>query len=64
MSERETPDWYAYQGALGEVVRYGPTFSASKDGFLVGTYNTFEEAMESLVWRERLKTLLGTIGRF
>jgi hypothetical protein len=52
-------DWYAYQGPLGQVVRNGRFFFASKDDFLIGTYNTFEEAMESLVYKERLKTQAG-----
>ena len=50
-------DSYAYQGPLGEVIHNGRFFFASKDEFLIGrTYNTFEEAMEALVWRERIKT--------
>jgi hypothetical protein len=49
-------DWYAYQGPLGQVVHNGRFFFASKDEFLIGTYNTFEEAMESLVYKERLET--------
>jgi hypothetical protein len=48
-------DRYRYQGPLGKVVHNGRYFFASKDGLLLGTYNTFEEAMESLVWRERVK---------
>jgi hypothetical protein len=49
-------DRYRYQGPFGKIVHNGRYFFASKDGLLLGTYNTFEEAMESLVWRERLKT--------
>ena len=45
--------YYAYLGPLGEVVRHGAPFIASKDGFLIGTYNTFGEAMESLAWKGR-----------
>ena len=48
--------YYAYLGPLGEVVRHGASFIASKDGFLIGTYNTFGEAMESLAWKGRTKT--------
>jgi hypothetical protein len=44
--------YYAYPGPLGEVVRH---FIASKDGFLIGTYNPFGEAMESLAWKGRTK---------
>jgi len=34
------------------------TYFARKDGFLIGTYNTLADALESLAgaWRERLKT--------
>ena len=46
---------YRYQGPLGKILHSGRYFFASKDGLLLGTYNTFEEALESLVWRERLK---------
>ena len=42
-------------GPLGEVVRHGASFIASKDGFPIGTYNTFGEAMESLAWKGRTK---------
>jgi hypothetical protein len=48
-------DRHIYRGPLGKIVHDGRYFFASKDGLLLGTYNTFEEAMESLVWRERLK---------
>ena len=48
-------DRYRYQGPLGKIVHNGRYFFASKDGLLLGTYNTLEEALESLVWRERLK---------
>jgi hypothetical protein len=47
--------YYAYLGPLGEVVRNGASFMALKDGFLIGTYNTFGEAMESLAWKGRTK---------
>ena len=55
MSNRATTNWYAYQGPLGKVV-HGQYFLVWKDGFLIGTSKTLEEAMESLVWRERLKS--------
>jgi hypothetical protein len=44
-----------YLGPLGEVVRHGASFIASKDGFPIETYNTFREAMESLAWKGRTK---------
>ena len=37
-----------YQGPLGKIVHNGGYFFASKDEILVGTYHTFDEAMESL----------------
>jgi hypothetical protein len=48
--------YYVYLGPLGEVVRHGASFIASKDGFLIGEYDTFGEAMESLAWKGRTKT--------
>ena len=50
-----TMSYYLYLGPLGEVVRHGASFIASKDGFLIGTYNTFGEAIESLAWKGRTK---------
>jgi len=47
--------YYAYLGPLGEVVRHRASFLASKDGFLIGTYDTFGEAMESLRGKDELK---------
>jgi hypothetical protein len=53
-NEVTTTQYILYQGPLGLVVHRGG-FVASKDGFPIGTYNTFEEAMESLVWIDRPK---------
>jgi hypothetical protein len=55
MSDEATARYYAYRGALGEIVRHKASFFAWRDGFLIGTYNTLEEAMESLEWKGRLK---------
>jgi len=55
MNERVTTNHYAYRGPLGEVVRDGVFFFASRDGFPMGIYNTFEEAMASLAWKGRVK---------
>jgi hypothetical protein len=44
-----------YQGPLGEIVCQQAAFFASKNGFPVGTYHTFEEAMASLAWKGRVK---------
>src|ERR1700738_1034494 len=60
-----TMSYYAYLGPLGEVVRRRASFVASKDGFLIGTYDTFGEAMESLAWKGRTKAfwLVKTVER-
>jgi len=58
MSNEETASYYAYQGPLGEVVCDDEiSFLASKDGFPIGRYNTYEEALESLEWKGRAKPL-------
>ena len=53
-NEATTTHYIIYQGPLGLIVHRGGFF-ASKDRFPIGTYNTFEEAMGSLVWKERSK---------
>ena len=58
MSNWVTTNRYSYDGPLGEVSHSGRYFFAWKKGFLIGTYSTFDEAMECLVWRERLKTAI------
>jgi hypothetical protein len=57
MSNETTSRYIIYQGPLGRVVRRGASFVASKDGFPIGTYNSFEEAMESLQWKARVKAM-------
>jgi hypothetical protein len=57
MSDETTSRYIIYQGPLGQVVRRGASFVASKDGFPIGTYNSFEEAMESLQWEARVKAM-------
>jgi hypothetical protein len=52
-----TMNYYAYLGPLGEIVRDGVSFFASKDGFLIGEYDTFQRAMDSLEWKGRAKTM-------
>ena len=52
---RVTANQYPYHGPLGGISRSGRCFFAWKEGFLIGTYRTFDEARESLVWRERLR---------
>ena len=60
----KTMSYYAYVGPLGEVVRHGAPFIAARDGFLIGTYNTFGEAMESLRGKGELKHSKLTISKF
>jgi hypothetical protein len=57
MSNERTGKYYAYLGPLGQVVCDEVSFFASKDGFPIGTYNSYEEAMESLAWKGRAKLL-------
>jgi len=51
--------YYAYLGPLGEVVRHGASFIASKDGFLIGSEHTTrsERLWSPLRGREELKRL-------
>jgi len=42
-------DWYTYRGPLGDVVHKEPYFFASKDGFLIGSYKTFDDAIAALI---------------
>jgi hypothetical protein len=53
-SNLATMNPYSYQGPLGHVAHIGRYFLAWKDGFLIGAYQTADEAMASLVWKERL----------
>ena len=56
MSNRVTITKYSYHGPFGEVSLSGRNYFAWQDGHLIGTYCTFEKAMEHLAWKERLKT--------
>ena len=56
MSNRIAITQYSYRGPFGEVSHSGQNFFAWQDGHLIGTYRTFEKAMEHLAWKERLKT--------
>jgi len=56
MSNRATITKYSYHGPFGEVSHSGRDYFAWQDGHLIGTYRTFEKAMEHLAWKERLKT--------
>ena len=56
MSNRATITKYSYHGPFGEVSHSGQDYFAWQDGHLIGTYRTFEKAMEHLAWKERLKT--------
>jgi hypothetical protein len=44
-----------YQGSFGQILCQQASFFASKNGFLIGTYGTFEDAMETLAWKGRDK---------
>jgi hypothetical protein len=57
MSNEETTSYYAYHGPIGEVVSDEVSSSALKDGFPIGRYDTYEEALESLAWKGRAKAL-------
>jgi len=46
MSNEGTSNYYAYLGFLGQVVCDQVSFSVSKDGFPIGTYNSYDEAIE------------------
>jgi len=48
IDQRRDLDWYAFEGLWGEVVLNARYFFAWKDGYLIGTYKTLEEAIESL----------------
>jgi hypothetical protein len=44
----EIRTWYAFEGPLGDVIHNKRFFFAWKEGCLMGTYNTLEEATASL----------------
>jgi hypothetical protein len=44
----EIRTWYAFEGPLGDVVHNKRFSFAWKEGCLMGTYNTLEEATASL----------------
>jgi hypothetical protein len=46
MSNRATITKYSYHGPFGEVSHSGRDYFAWQDGHLIGTYQTFEKAME------------------
>jgi hypothetical protein len=54
-SEEVVRTHVVYQGPFGLVVCEAGFFSATKDGFPVGTYKTFGEAVESLAWKSRAR---------
>ena len=56
MINEGTSNYYA-SVRFGQVVCDEVSFFASKDGFPIGTYNSYEEAMESLAWKGRAKPL-------
>jgi hypothetical protein len=52
----EIRTWYAFEGPLGDVIHNKRFFFAWKEGCLMGTYNTLEEATASLPSRETRET--------
>jgi hypothetical protein len=52
----EIRTWYAFEGPLGEVIHNARFFFAWKEGCLMGTYNTLEEATASLASKKRRDT--------
>jgi hypothetical protein len=56
MSNLVTTNRYSYHGPLGEVSHSGRYFFAWKDEIiLIGAYETFDEAVEALVWRDWIR---------
>jgi hypothetical protein len=62
MSNLVTTNRYSYHGPLEGVSYSSRYFFAWKGAFIIGTYNTFDEAVDSLVWRESLKQRCEMIG--
>ncbi len=52
----EIRNWYAFEGPLGEVVHNAKYFFAWREGRLIGTFTTLDDAMKSLERRKSLKT--------
>jgi hypothetical protein len=52
----EIRTWYAFEGPLGDVIHNKRFFFAWKEGCLMGTYNTLEEATASLASKKREET--------
>jgi hypothetical protein len=55
VSEDEIRTWYTFEGPLGAHDRR--CFFAWKEGCLVGTYNAFVDAMESLASKQAKDTV-------
>ena len=49
----EIRTWYAFEGPLGDVIHNKRFFFAWKEGCLMGTYNTLDEATASLTSKQR-----------
>ena len=52
----EIRTWYAFEGPLGEVIHNARFFFAWKEGCLMGTYDTLEEATASLASKKSRDT--------
>jgi hypothetical protein len=53
MNDKARPTHLVYEGPLGQIVCQQASFCATKYGFPIGTFKTFEEAMEILAWKGR-----------
>jgi len=56
MINEGTSNYYA-SVRFGQVVCDEVSFFPSKNGFPIGTHNSYEEAMESLAWKGRAELL-------
>src|SRR6202047_846806 len=52
----ENRTWYAFEGPLGDVIHNKRFFFAWREGCLMGTYNTLEEATASLTSKKTRDT--------
>jgi hypothetical protein len=55
MNYKAKPTHLVYEGPLGQIACQEASFCATKDGFPIGTFDTFEKAMEILAWKGRDK---------
>ena len=46
-------EWYSFEQPCGEILHDAKYFFAFKDGYWIGTYKTHEEAMGSLLLKQK-----------